>query len=49
MASDAMSFEEKLRARLRGAPSEPSTAGNRAGEQTQEKKELGAASGLWYT
>ena len=32
MASEAMSFEERLRARLRGAPSEPSTAGSRAGE-----------------
>ena len=46
MASGAMSFEEKLRARLRGAPFEPSTAGGRAGEQTNEKKELGASSGL---
>ena len=46
MASDAMSYEERLRARLRGAPSEPSTAGSRAGEKTKEKKELGAESGL---
>ena len=38
MASDAMSYEERLRARLRGAPSEPSTVGSRAGEEKKEKK-----------
>ena len=37
MARDAMSYEERLRARLRGAPSEPSTAGSRAGEEKNHK------------
>ena len=45
MASGEMSFEERVRARLRGGPSEPSTAGEPAGEQTRKREELGASSG----